>query len=94
VEFYSSSVSKELKGEEETGRRRLDRGNEEGGAPVWFGYSHAEEGDDALVCCIRPKGRAEWVSFGGSEGEMKMGRAMKWAESQGGCSINSLFFVF
>jgi hypothetical protein len=25
VEFYSSSVSKELKGEEETGRRRLDR---------------------------------------------------------------------
>jgi hypothetical protein len=53
-----------------------------------------EVGDDALVCCIRPKGRAEWVSFGGSEGEMKMGRAMKWAESQGGCSINSLFFVF
>jgi hypothetical protein len=25
------------------GWRRLDGGNEEGGAPVWFGYSHAEE---------------------------------------------------
>jgi hypothetical protein len=43
VEFYSSSVSKELKGEEEMGRRRLDGGNEEGGAPVRFGYSCAEE---------------------------------------------------
>jgi hypothetical protein len=43
VEFYSSSVSMELKGEVETGRRRLDGGNEEGGAPVRFGYSRAEE---------------------------------------------------
>jgi hypothetical protein len=32
-----------------------------------------------------PKGRAERVGFGGSEGETKMGRATKWAESQGGC---------
>jgi hypothetical protein len=29
-----------------------------------------------------------------SEGEMKMGQATKWAESQGGCSINSFFFNF
>jgi hypothetical protein len=43
VEFYSWSVLKELKGEEETGRHHLDRGNEEGGAPVRFGYSHTEE---------------------------------------------------
>jgi hypothetical protein len=25
------------------GRHRLGGGNEEGGAPVWFGYSHVEE---------------------------------------------------
>jgi hypothetical protein len=39
-----------------------------------------------------PKGRAEPAGFGGSEGETKMGRAMKWTESQGGCSINSFYF--
>jgi hypothetical protein len=50
-------------------------------------------GDDALVGHIGAKGRAEWAGFGGSEGETKMGRAMKWAESQGGCNINSFFFL-
>jgi hypothetical protein len=39
-----------------------------------------------------PKGRAEPAGFGGSEGEIKMGRVTKWAESQGGCSINSFYF--
>jgi hypothetical protein len=44
VEFYSSSVSLELKGEEETGRRRFS-GESEGGMTVLrFGSSHAEEG--------------------------------------------------
>jgi hypothetical protein len=42
--------------------------------------------------CTRPKGQVEWAGFGGSEGETKMGRAMKWAKSQGGCSINSFYF--
>jgi hypothetical protein len=43
VELYSSSILKELKGEHETGRCRLDGGNEEGGALVQFGYSRMEE---------------------------------------------------
>jgi hypothetical protein len=43
--------------------------------------------------CTGPKGRAERADFGGSEGETKMGRATKWAESQGGCSINSFFLI-
>jgi hypothetical protein len=43
VEFYSSLVSKELKGEEVTGQCHFDGGNEEGGASVRFGYSRAEE---------------------------------------------------
>jgi hypothetical protein len=43
VEFYSSSVLKELNGEQETGRCRLDGGNEEGGALVRFGYLCSEE---------------------------------------------------
>jgi hypothetical protein len=48
-----------------------------------------EVGDDALVGHTGPKGRAERAGFGGSEGETKMGHAMKWAESQGDYSINS-----
>jgi hypothetical protein len=51
-----------------------------------------EVGVDALVGRTGLKGRAERASFGGSEGETKMGRATKWVESQGGCSINSFFF--
>jgi hypothetical protein len=50
-------------------------------------------GDDALVGRTRLKGRAEWAGFDGSEGETKMGQATKWAESQGGCSLNSFFFL-
>jgi hypothetical protein len=50
-------------------------------------------GDDALVGRTGPKGRAERAGFGGSEGETKMGQATKWAESQGGCSKNSFFFL-
>jgi hypothetical protein len=41
-----------------------------------------------------PKGLAERAGFSGSEGETKMGRATKWAESQRGCSINSFFSLF
>jgi hypothetical protein len=48
-------------------------------------------GDDVLVGRIGPKGQLEQASFGGSEGETKMGQATKWAESQGGCTINSFF---
>jgi hypothetical protein len=50
-------------------------------------------GADALVGRIGPKGRAERAGFGGSEGETKMGRATKWAKSQGGYSVNSFFFL-
>jgi hypothetical protein len=49
-------------------------------------------GADALVGRTRPKGRVERAGFGGSEGETKMGRAMKWVESQGGCNIISFLF--
>jgi hypothetical protein len=52
----------------------------------------SEVGADALVGHTGPKDRAERAGFGGSEGETKMGRATKWAKSQGGCSINSFFF--
>jgi hypothetical protein len=51
-------------------------------------------GADALVGRTGPKGRAERAGFGGSEGETKMGRATKWAESQGGYIINFLFLNF
>jgi hypothetical protein len=43
VEFYSSSVSKELKGEEETGRHRFSGGSEGGMTALRFGSSCAEE---------------------------------------------------
>jgi hypothetical protein len=70
-----------------------------------FGSSRAEEGGSRW--CGRRGGGADgsrrWeptyhakrpsgaAGFGGSEGDTKMGRATKWAESQGGCSINSFF---
>jgi hypothetical protein len=44
VEFYSSSVSKELKGEEETGRRRFSGGSEGGMTALRFGSWRMEEG--------------------------------------------------
>jgi hypothetical protein len=112
VEFYSSSVSKELKGEKETRRCRFCGGSEGGMTAHQFGSSCTEEGGsqrrtarrrgqrgggadgswrwEPLYRARRPSGAG---SFGGSEGEMKMGRATKWAESQGGCSINPFFFL-
>jgi hypothetical protein len=44
VEFYSSSVLKELKGEEEMGRDRFSGGSEGGMTALWFGSSRVEEG--------------------------------------------------
>jgi hypothetical protein len=44
VEFYSSSISKELKGEEETGWCQFSGGSEGGMMALRFGSSHAEEG--------------------------------------------------
>jgi hypothetical protein len=38
-------------------------------------------------------GESQWKLEVGADGKTKMGRVMKWAESQGGCSINS-FFLF
>jgi hypothetical protein len=120
VEFYSSSFSKELKGEEETGRRRFSGGSEGGMMVLQFGSSRMVEGGSQRCMARRRgrrgggadgsrrwdpmeagggsrrtglKGRAERAGLSGSEGETKMGRATKWAESQGGCSIN-FFFEF
>jgi hypothetical protein len=44
VEFYSFSVSKELNGGEETGRRRFSGGSEGSMSALWFGSSRAKEG--------------------------------------------------
>jgi hypothetical protein len=44
VEFYSSSVSKELEGEEQMGRRRFSGGSEGGMTTPRFGSSRVEEG--------------------------------------------------
>jgi hypothetical protein len=44
VEFYSSSVLKELKGEEETGRRQFSGGSEGGMIALRFGSLRVEEG--------------------------------------------------
>jgi hypothetical protein len=44
VEFYSSSVSKELNGEEEMGQCRFSGGSERGMTTLQFGSSHAEDG--------------------------------------------------
>jgi hypothetical protein len=56
AEFYSSSVSKELKGEEETGRCRFSGGSAGGMTVLRFGSSHVEEGDNRR-CTARRRGR-------------------------------------
>jgi hypothetical protein len=103
MEFYSSSVSKELKGEEETGRRRFSGGSEGGMMALRFGSSRVEEGGSRKCRAWRhgrrgggADGRRRWNRWKpevGADGEMKMGRVTKWAEGQGGSSINS-FFLF
>jgi hypothetical protein len=96
----------ELNREEETGQRRFSGGSEGGMTALRFGSSHGttvrlegrryrwkpEVGDNTLVGHTGLKGRAERAGFGGSEAETKVGRVTKWAESQGGCSINSFSF--
>jgi hypothetical protein len=47
----------------------------------WWCRWVPEVGDYALVGRTGSKGRVEQAGFIGSEGEMKMGRATKWAES-------------
>jgi hypothetical protein len=42
LSFTPSVFEAEMRGGK-AGRRRLGGGNEEGRAPVWFGYSHVEE---------------------------------------------------
>jgi hypothetical protein len=48
VEFYSSSVSKKLKGEEEMGRRRFSGGSKASMTALRFGSSRVEEGGSRL----------------------------------------------
>jgi hypothetical protein len=110
VEFYSSSVSKELKGEVETGRRRFSGGSEGCMMALRFVSSHTEEGGSRQRTAWQCGGRgggingsrwwepmeigggSRWKPEVGADGETKMGRVTKWAESHGGCSINSFSF--
>jgi hypothetical protein len=59
---------KGVKGGEEMGRRHLDGRNEEGGAPVWFGYSRVEE-SGRRRCTTRRRGRRCGGADGGRRGE-------------------------
>jgi hypothetical protein len=56
VEFYSSSVSKELKGEEEMGWHRFSGGSEGGMTVLQFGSSRVKEGGSRR-CMARRCGR-------------------------------------
>jgi hypothetical protein len=82
VELYSSLVSKELKEEEETGRRCLDGGNEEGGAPVWFGYSRAEESSKWRRTATRRRPGATAARARLRKNETRVARC--WAERPSG----------
>jgi hypothetical protein len=64
-----------------------------------FGSSCTEEGGSQQRTAQwrgRKSGGADgsqtWEPEVGADGEMKMGRVTKWAESQGGCIINYFFF--
>jgi hypothetical protein len=68
----------------------------EGSGTAW-----PEEGDErrrAAVGYAQHGGaaggaRCRWKPEVGADGETKVGRVTKWAESQGGCSINSFFKI-
>jgi hypothetical protein len=45
------------------------------------------------VVLMKAGGGSRWKPELGTDGETKMCRVTKWAESQGGCSINSAFFL-
>jgi hypothetical protein len=90
VEFDSSSVSKELNEEEEMGQCRFSGGREGGMTALRFGSSCTEEGGNRQCT-------ARWHSWrgGGADGSQRWEpmERRKWAESQGGCSMNSFFFL-
>jgi hypothetical protein len=80
VEFYSSSVSKELNGEEEMRQRRFSGGSEGGMTTLRFGSSCTEEGGSQQRTArwrCRKSGGADgsrtWEPEVGADGEMKMG---------------------
>jgi hypothetical protein len=78
VEFYSSSVLKELKGEEETGRCHFSGGSEGGMMALRFGSSFTEEGGSRW-CAARRLGRRG----GGADGSRRWwavpGRKAEWS---------------
>jgi hypothetical protein len=83
VEFYSSSISNELKGEEETGRRRYSGGSEGGMATLRFGSSRMEEGDSQQRTARRCGRRG-----GGADGSrrwesMEAERGSRWRDENG-----------
>jgi hypothetical protein len=73
VEFYSSSVSKELKGEEEMGLRRFSGGSESGMTALRFGSLRAEEGGSAQ----------HGGAAGGAAVPMEAGGGSRWKQEVG-----------
>jgi hypothetical protein len=81
VEFYSSSFSKELKGEEEMGHHRFSGGSEGGMTALRFGSSRAEEGGSQQRTARRRSRRG-----GGADGSWRWEpmERRKWAECRNG----------
>jgi hypothetical protein len=77
VEFYSSSVLKEINGEEETGRRRFSGGSEGVMTALRFGSSRTEEGGSRQRTAQRRDRRG-----GGANGSRRWEpvERRKWAE--------------
>jgi hypothetical protein len=83
VEFYSSSISKDLKGEEETGRCRFSGGSEGGMMALQFGSSHAEEGGSRQRSARR-RGRRGGGADGSRRWEpMEDGGGRRWRNENG-----------
>jgi hypothetical protein len=74
VDFYSSSVLKELKGEEETGRRYFSGGSEGGMMALRFVSSRAEEGGSRWHTARRHGQRG-----GGGDGSQRWETTPWWA---------------
>jgi hypothetical protein len=83
VEFYFSLVLKELKGEEETGRRRFSGGSEGGMTALRFVSSRTEEGG-SWQSAARRCGRRGGGAVGSRRWEpLEAGGGSRWRDENG-----------
>jgi hypothetical protein len=74
------------------GSSRMEEGDSRQRTAWWRGWRGGGAVGSRRWKPMETGGGSRWKLEVGADGETKMGRLTKWAESEGGCSINSFFF--